>query len=230
MRSVGESEARVNQKVLKLHTTGNLRSPFGERIGRLIGPLPGNLVYFDSESRIQGMSDSALKEFGYRLDEVLGRLITEFLPPDAARKCRIRHPDFWDEGDMTLEVKVRRQDGVLYKVLASITFDLDDNGDAAGAIAAVEILSTGPPNLWRERRSDLAYGLTDREHQVLEAAATGKTSKQIGRKLKISHETVNRHIANVLTKMNTSSRISACVRGVQEGWLSATRDNEGMSL
>ena len=229
MHSISEREARVNQKVLKPHTTGNLRSPFGERIGRLIGPLPGNLVYFDSESRIQGMSDSALKEFGYRLDEVLGRSVTEFLPPDAARKCRVRHPDFWCEGDMTLELKVQRKDGVLYKVLAAITFDFDDNGDAAGAIAAVEILSTGPTNLWRERRSDLPYGLTDREHQVLEAAAMGKTSKQIGYKLKISHETVNRHIGNVLLKMYTSSRIDACVRGVREGWLSATRDDESVS-
>ncbi len=209
----------MNQKVLRLlpPTDGSL--PFGQRVGRLIGPLPGNLVYFDSESRIQGMSDTALKEFGYRLDEVLGRSVIEFLPPDAATKCRVRHPDFWSEGDMTLEVKVRRSDGVICKVLASITFDLDDSDDVAGAIVAVQTVSTGPPNLWRERRSDLPYGLTDREHEILEAAATGKTSKQIGRELNISHETVNRHIGNVLLKMKTSSRTGACVRGVKEGWL-----------
>ena len=192
---------------------------FKDRIVRLMSVLPGNLVYFDGASRIQGVSDSALKEFGYQLDEVLGRSVTEFLPPDEATKCSARHPDFWNAGDMTLELKGKRKNGVLYKVLASITFDLDDKGDVAGAIAVVEILSTGPPELWRERRSDLPYGLTDREHEVLQAAATGRTSKQIGRKLSISHETVNRHIGNVLIKMNTSSRIDACVRGVREGWL-----------
>lgn len=211
----------MNQKVLRLLPTGNASSPFGERVGRLIGPLPGNLVYFDSEGRIRGMSDSGLKAFGYRLDEVLGRSVTEFLPPDAARKCHVRHPDFWNEGDMTLEVKVLHRSGVIYKVLASITFDLDASGDVDGAIVAMQILSTGSPELWRERRSDLPYGLTDREHEVLEAAATGMTSKQIGHKLNISHETVNRHIGNVLLKMKTSSRTGACVRGVKEGWLSS---------
>lgn len=220
----------MNQKEPQPQTTEEPHSPFGARVARLIGPLPGNLVYFDSESRILGISESVLMDFGYRLDEVLGRSVAEFLPPDEATKCRIRHPDFWNEGGMTLEVKVRRKNGILYKVLASITFDLDEHGDVAGAIAAVQILSMGPPNVWRERRSDLPYGLTDREHEVLEAAATGKTSKQIGTKLNISHETVNRHIGNVLIKMNTSSRIDACVRGVREGWLANTRDDHGASL
>ena len=212
-----------------MNAPGDTRSPFGERVGRLIEPLPGNVVYFDAESRIQGISDSALKEFGYRLDEVLGRSVTEFLPPDAAEKCRVRHPDFWNEGNMTLEMKVSHKNGILCKVLASITFDLDESGDVAGAIVVVQILSTGSANVWRERRSDLPYGLTNREHEVLEAAATGKTSKQIGRKLNISHETVNRHIGNALLKMNTSSRIDACVRGIQEGWLAVRRDGQNAS-
>ena len=202
---------------------GNLSSPFAERVGRLIAPLPGNLVYFDANSRIQGMSDSALKEFGYSLNEVLGRSVIEFLPPDAADKCRLRHPDFWNEGDMTLELKLLGKNGVLFKVLASITFDLDERGEVAGAIVTLETLATGSLNLGRERRSDLPYGLTDREHQVLEIAATGKTSKQIGVELNISHETVNRHIGNALLKLKTSSRMRACIQGIQEGWLSTEK-------
>lgn len=215
----------MNQKILGLVPQGESGSRFGKRVGRLIGRLPGNLIYFDSESRIQGMSAEALHTLGYRLDEVLGRSVTEFLPPDTLEKCRVRHPDFWSEGDMTLEVNVQHQTGVPYKVLASITFDLDDNGEVVGAIVALQILSKGPAARWRARRSDLPYGLTDREREVLEAAATGKTSKQIGVQLEISHETVNRHICNALLKMKTSSRIGACVRGVQEGWLSGRSAN-----
>ena len=120
---------------------------------------------------------------------------------------------------MMLEVKVRHQSGALHKVLASITFDINEWGNAEGAIVVADILSMGPPELWREHKTDLPYGLTDREHQVLEAAATGKTSRQIAGILKISHETVHKHIGHTLIKMNASSRIDACVRGVQEGWL-----------
>lgn len=210
----------MSKNILRLVPQGSSGSQFALRISRLIEPLAGNLVYFDSESRIQGASVEALHAFGYRLDEILGRSVIEFLPPDAVEKCRVRHSNFWSEGDMTLEVDVQRQNGVPYRVLASITFDLDEIGEVAGAMVALEILSKGPRERWRERRSDLPYGLTDREREVLEAAATGKTSKQIGLKLSISHETVNRHISNALLKMKTSSRIGACVRGVQEGWLS----------
>ena len=124
---------------------------------------------------------------------------------------------------MTLELKLLGKNGVLFKVLASITFDLDERGEVAGAIVTLETLATGSLNLGRERRSDLPYGLTDREHQVLEVAATGKTSKQIGVELNISHETVNRHIGNALLKLKTSSRIRACIQGIQEGWLSTKR-------
>ena len=207
------------QKILKLHPAGDMRSEVEQRVARLIKPLPMNLVYFDSESRIQGISDDALNAFGYELDDVIGVPVTDFLSPDSAEKCRVRHPDFWSEGDMILEVKVRHQSGALHKVLASITFDLDEFGNAEGAMVVADILSMGPPELWREHKTDLPYGLTDREHQVLEAAATGKTSKQIASMLNISHETVHKHIGHTLIKMNAPSRIDACVRGVQEGWL-----------
>ena len=215
-------EASLNGNVPGERVLEDSRLPIGERVGRLIRRLPGKLIYFDGASRIQGISVSALKEFGYQLGEVLGRPVTEFMPPEAAKKCRVRHPDFWNEGDMTLQLKVRRKSGIACKILASITFDFDDQGDVAGAIVVIEILSTSRPRPLREQKSDWPYGLTDREHEVLEAAATGKTSKQIGEDLSISHETVNRHIANALLKLNTSSRVGACVRGVQEGWLSKT--------
>lgn len=209
--------------ILKLSTTNEADSRFNERVNRLIKLLPINVVYFDRESQIRGMSDSVLKEFGYRLEEVLHHPVTDFLPPEAAEKCSSRHPNFWSEGDMTMETTVRSQNGSSYRVRVSITIDLDDRGDAAGAMAVLNVISVDSDEPWRERKSDLPYGLTGREHQVLEAAAKGKTSKMIGDMLEISHETVNKHIAHVLVKMNAPSRIDACVRAAQEGWLFQSR-------
>ena len=52
-------------------------------------------------------------------------------------------------------------------------------------------------------------GLTSRELQVLRLVAAGKTNKSIARELSLSERTVDRHVSNILTKLNVSSRTAA---------------------
>ncbi|WP_310682726.1 LuxR C-terminal-related transcriptional regulator [Aliifodinibius sp. S!AR15-10] len=56
---------------------------------------------------------------------------------------------------------------------------------------------------------DPAHGLTSREQQVLKLLATGKTNKEIGAELFISERTVDRHVSNILGKLNVPSRAAA---------------------
>ncbi len=53
------------------------------------------------------------------------------------------------------------------------------------------------------------HGLTPRELEVLRILATGKTNKAIGEELYISERTVDRHVSNILAKLNVNSRSAA---------------------
>jgi two-component system response regulator DegU len=58
--------------------------------------------------------------------------------------------------------------------------------------------------------------LTDRELQVLKLVVAGKTNQEIGLALGISEKTVEKHLDNIFTKLNVSSRVEAAVRAVRD--------------
>jgi DNA-binding CsgD family transcriptional regulator len=51
--------------------------------------------------------------------------------------------------------------------------------------------------------------LTIRELEVLRLIAAGKTNKRIARHLSLSERTIDRHVSNILTKLNVPSRAAA---------------------
>jgi DNA-binding CsgD family transcriptional regulator len=53
------------------------------------------------------------------------------------------------------------------------------------------------------------FGLTGREAQVLKAVAAGRTNREIAAELFISEHTVARHVQNIFTKLNVTSRTAA---------------------
>jgi len=52
-------------------------------------------------------------------------------------------------------------------------------------------------------------GLTDREHEVLELLAGGRSNREIARLLFLSPRTVDKHVENLFAKMNIRSRTEA---------------------
>ena len=54
-----------------------------------------------------------------------------------------------------------------------------------------------------------AYGLTDRELEVLRHLSAGATNKAIAAELVLSVRTVDRHVSNIFTKLGVSSRAAA---------------------
>jgi DNA-binding CsgD family transcriptional regulator len=53
------------------------------------------------------------------------------------------------------------------------------------------------------------HGLTERELQVLSLVASGETNKAIASELVLSERTVDRHVSNIFTKLDVSSRAAA---------------------
>jgi DNA-binding NarL/FixJ family response regulator len=74
-----------------------------------------------------------------------------------------------------------------------------------------------PAGPGRGRRKRLAWGLTEREAEVLRLVAAGKTDRQIAADLVLSERTVGRHLANVYNKLGVSSRAAATAFALRAG-------------
>ena len=64
-------------------------------------------------------------------------------------------------------------------------------------------------------------GLTERELEVLQLVASGKTNKEIGQVLYISDRTVQAHLSNIFSKLGVVSRTEAAMYAVRKGWITA---------
>lgn len=60
--------------------------------------------------------------------------------------------------------------------------------------------------------------LTERESQVLELVAEGKTTKEIAAELYLSAGTVRNYISTILDKLGVGNRIEAIARFKEKGW------------
>ena len=58
-------------------------------------------------------------------------------------------------------------------------------------------------------RSAQPFGLTPRELEVLRLVASGRTNRAIADQLFLSEKTVDRHVSNLFTKLDVSTRAAA---------------------
>jgi DNA-binding CsgD family transcriptional regulator len=82
----------------------------------------------------------------------------------------------------------------------------DEDGSRLELDAARDLLARLGAVPGPDRR---ARNLTARELQVLALVAAGKTNKRIARELGLSDRTVDRHVSNIFTKLDVSSRAAA---------------------
>lgn len=68
-----------------------------------------------------------------------------------------------------------------------------------------------------ERPKSNAYGLTDRELDVLEHIVNGKTNPQIAEALVISKATAKAHVHSILQKLYAENRTQATILALKEG-------------
>jgi ATP/maltotriose-dependent transcriptional regulator MalT len=105
------------------------------------------------------------------------------------------------------------------RVLLALAFRELGDADAAeleldAATFVLEHLAAAPElarvrSLRRKPANDAATTLTRRELQVIALVATGVTNRAIARELGISERTVDRHVSNILLKLDLPSRAAA---------------------
>ena len=69
----------------------------------------------------------------------------------------------------------------------------------------------------KERQSNLKHPLTEREKEILQQIAKGKTNQQIADDLVVSERTVRTHVTNILSKLGLSNRTQAVLYALKEG-------------
>ena len=71
----------------------------------------------------------------------------------------------------------------------------------------------------RYQGEGMAEGLTEREMEVLQTVAQGKSNREIGEALSISPHTVQVHVRNIFGKLDVNNRIEAVAYAVRQGWI-----------
>ncbi|HCS40672.1 MAG TPA: DNA-binding response regulator [Anaerolineaceae bacterium] len=76
------------------------------------------------------------------------------------------------------------------------------------------------------RNEDMPRGLTEREMDVLKAAAHGKSNKEIALNLGITSQTVQVHLRNIFVKLDVNSRSEAIAHAIKHGWITLESPDE----
>jgi DNA-binding CsgD family transcriptional regulator len=118
----------------------------------------------------------------------------------------------WQELEVPYEVaRVRVLLGLAYRALGdddTAALELEAAYDGFARLGA-ELDLARVESLTRSATPVQAHGLTARELEVLRRVADGETNKAIATDLILSERTVDRHVSNIFTKLNVSSRAAA---------------------
>src|SRR2546428_608165 len=146
---------------------------------------------------------------------------------EAVRRLRDRHP-----GVRSLVFTVHDEESYVHRaVLAGASGYLLKTASADELIKGIVTVSEGKaalhPSITRhlldgfagmtEPRNRGAEALSQREHDVLQLLADGKTNKEIARELGIGAQTVKTHISHIFTKMGAADRTAAVALALRKG-------------
>jgi DNA-binding NarL/FixJ family response regulator len=82
---------------------------------------------------------------------------------------------------------------------------------------------------WVRARSEKKE-LSNRELEVLQLVAQGRTNLEIGQQLQISEKTVEKHVRALFRKLTVTSRVELAVCALHQGWIQKDRpEQKGVS-
>lgn len=185
----------------------------------LLEDVQGTFVRLNSEGSILAFMSSDTRENSELDLEIIGHNIREIVPSGLADSLsRLRHQAM--ESDKLLSSELRTNNGDGYHALEAnvvpiarsevllILRDVSANGHPGRHLK---------PSRQAAPRATDAYMLTDREFAILELLVDGQSDRRIADALGLSTYTVNKHVGNILGKMNATSRTAASVQALRSG-------------
>jgi DNA-binding NarL/FixJ family response regulator len=108
--------------------------------------------------------------------------------------------------------------------------------DAVRRTVVGEMTLVGIPKDWLgpiaggiDHMEENAFLLTPREREVISLAASGRTARQIAKRLGVAERTVNTHLGRIYTKLGVNNRVSAVTAAAQAGLVTmASLEMEGV--
>jgi PAS domain S-box-containing protein len=204
----------------------------------LLIAIPDTLLLLRSDGEVLDYMPGEVNTGLGNPDEVKGRHIKELMSPAivgalertiraTSRSHRVQRVQFEVPGPQPRLHDVRCLpfgEGALLLVLRDLTAQKWFEGEEERQRLREEIDERVENHV-----SSNAYGLTHRELAVLSLVVEGMADKQIADSLGISTYTVNKHVGNVLGKMNAVSRTEAGVRAIKEGLLLRDQPKESIA-
>jgi NarL family two-component system response regulator LiaR len=144
---------------------------------------------------------------------------------EATAAIKLHHP----EAHVIVLTSFLDDDRVVPAIKAGATSYLLKDVAAADLIRAIRGARAGQAQLHPEvarrlmkqvttpRRVEAATQLTDREREVLQLLAEGRSNKEIARSLVVSERTVKGHVSNILGKLGLQDRTQAALYAVRHG-------------
>ncbi len=198
-----------------------------ERFRRLSESAFEGIAIHD-KGRILEANQAFERMFGYELSEVIGMSATDLAAPESrdlvSQNISSGHRE-------PFEAIGLRKDGSTFPCLVRARpIPYQGRAVSVTAIRDISELKRAEEELQKAREELEAkvehgmqrgnpYRLTFRELTVLHLIAAGRADKEIGLELGISPQTAQKHVANILGKMDAASRTEAGVRAVREGLL-----------
>jgi PAS domain S-box-containing protein len=190
-------------------------------------------MYFtvDPAGIVKDVNQFGASQLGYEPEELVGAPVLEVFHPEDRRAVReqLNKALLTTEEPAAWEFRKVRKDGSIIWVREIARATQDVNGDPIILIVCEDVTELRRiEETLRHTREELerkvertlngkgAYGLTFRELTVLHLVASGKPDKEIAMILGISPLTANKHVTNILSKMEASSRAEASARAVRE--------------
>ena len=149
---------------------------------------------------------------------------------EAARRIKIQHPEVkvliltaYDDDPYVFALLQAGADGYIMKTsraeeLIRAVRDVYAGNKALSPEIATKVIQQITQRGPSSGGSQIEV-LTRREIDVIRLAAQGKTNREIGQELHISHRTVQGHLANIYTKLDVNSRTEAVTEALKRGWI-----------
>lgn len=179
-------------------------------------PLPAALLGRDGIVRWQNRASLD------RVGNVLGSDFLSVVAPDEVDEAR----------DVLMRILCRGEPAELTVHLRFATGELEareisaapvrEDGTVVGVFGVGTAARRGQRS--RAKRGDSDAGLTDRQLEILQALAEGKSTNQIASELTLSSTTVRNHIANLMAALGVHTRLQAVVVGSKAGLIDLQAD------
>lgn len=197
-----------------IHTTNGKSatsvSPCQATLPYLCDSADYTIIIANTSGMIQSANTHIRDAFGYTPEEVIGIRLVTLLPALHPQSSLLLAPTE-DHPEMTHLTTAEHRSSTRFPVEIVVT-SFEKNNQPLHFIMVRDLSD------WHlEPIGELADNLSAREQQIIRLIAGGYTSKDIAEQLVISVKTVEKHRANIMTKMRANNVASLVRIAVREG-------------